>query len=189
MRVRRCVSSAGERRPRVAIEREKPKKGVFNTEEIVDLLARFEGSSLSEMRLRSGEVELLFRRGSPALMQLAQLPSAHFPTPIAPSAPHTGTASGPADRVAAAPSAASQAGTEIITSPLVGTFYRSPAPDAPPFVERGGTAKKGQTLCILEAMKLMNELEAEFDCEVVAILVENGKMVEFGTPLLEVRRI
>ena len=78
--------------------------------------------------------------------------------------------------------------TEVIRAPIVGTFYRSPAPDAPPFVEKGDRVKKGQTLCILEAMKLMNEFQAEFDLEIVAILADNGTMVEFGTPLFEVRR-
>ena len=79
--------------------------------------------------------------------------------------------------------------TEIITAPLVGTFYRAAAPDAPPFVEIGDTVKKGKTLCILEAMKLMNEFQAEFDLEIVNIMVENGRMVEYGAPLFEVRRV
>ena len=72
---------------------------------------------------------------------------------------------------------------ETMTSPFVGTFYRSPGPDAPSFVEVGSRVKKGQSLCIVEAMKLMNEIECEIDGEVVAILVENAKPVEFGTPL------
>jgi len=72
---------------------------------------------------------------------------------------------------------------------LVGTFYRAAAPDSPPFVEVGDTVRKGKPLCILEAMKLMNEFQAEFDLEIVAILVDNSKMVEFGAPLFEVRRI
>ena len=71
----------------------------------------------------------------------------------------------------------------IINSPVVGTFYRSPSPDAASFVEVGSKVKKGQTLCIVEAMKLMNEIECELDGEVVAVLAENGKPVEFGTPL------
>jgi acetyl-CoA carboxylase biotin carboxyl carrier protein len=79
--------------------------------------------------------------------------------------------------------------TEVIRSPLVGTFYRAAAPDAPPFVDKGDTIQKGKPLCILEAMKLMNEFQAEFDLEVVAILAENGTMVEFGAPLFEVRRV
>ncbi|WP_161597552.1 acetyl-CoA carboxylase biotin carboxyl carrier protein [Fluviispira multicolorata] len=70
-----------------------------------------------------------------------------------------------------------------ITSPFVGTFYRSPSPEVAPFVENGSKIKKGQALCIVEAMKLMNEIEAEIDGEIVAILAENAKPVEFGTPL------
>lgn len=70
-----------------------------------------------------------------------------------------------------------------ITSPFVGTFYRSPGPDAAPFVEIGSKIRKGQSLCIVEAMKLMNEIESEIDGEIVAILIENAKPVEFGTPL------
>jgi acetyl-CoA carboxylase biotin carboxyl carrier protein len=72
---------------------------------------------------------------------------------------------------------------ETITSPFVGTFYRSPNPDLEPFVDIGTKIKKGQTLCIVEAMKLLNEIESDIDGEVVAILAENGKPVEFGSPL------
>lgn len=85
-------------------------------------------------------------------------------------------------QAAEAPQAATPAG-ETIKSPFVGTFYRSPSPANPPFVEIGSRVKKGQALCIVEAMKLMNEIESEIEGEVVAILVENGKPVEFGTPL------
>lgn len=70
-----------------------------------------------------------------------------------------------------------------ITSPIVGTFYRSPSPDAPPFVDVGTRVKKGQVLCIIEAMKLMNEIESDVDGVVVRILVENGQPVEYGEPL------
>ena len=75
---------------------------------------------------------------------------------------------------------------EFVTSPIVGTFYRSPSPDSPPFVEPGQRAEKGQTLCVIEAMKVMNELQSEFRCEILEVLVENGTMVEFGTPLYRV---
>jgi acetyl-CoA carboxylase biotin carboxyl carrier protein len=70
-----------------------------------------------------------------------------------------------------------------VTSPIVGTFYRSPSPDAPPFVEAGIRIKKGQALCIIEAMKLMNEIESEVDGILVKALVENGQPVEYGEPL------
>ena len=68
-------------------------------------------------------------------------------------------------------------------SPFVGTFYRSSSPDNPPFTDHGQRVSKGQALCIVEAMKLMNEIECEFDGTILDILVENGKLVEFGTPL------
>jgi acetyl-CoA carboxylase biotin carboxyl carrier protein len=74
----------------------------------------------------------------------------------------------------------------IVTSPFVGTFYRAPSPDAPPFVEVGGNVREGQTLCIVEAMKLMNEIEADCAGKVTDILVENGKPVEFGQPLFKI---
>lgn len=70
-----------------------------------------------------------------------------------------------------------------ITSPIVGTFYRSPSPDAPPFVDAGTVVKKGQVICIIEAMKLMNEIESEVDGIIVRALVENGHSVEYGEPL------
>lgn len=78
---------------------------------------------------------------------------------------------------------------ETITSPFVGTFYRAANPDTPAFVEVGSKIKKGQSLCIVEAMKLMNEIESEVEGEVVAILVENAKPVEFGTPLFVIAPI
>lgn len=74
-----------------------------------------------------------------------------------------------------------------ITSPIVGIFYRAPSPEAPPFVEEGSTVKKGQVLCIVEAMKLMNEIESDTDGVVEKILVENGQPVEYGEPLFLIR--
>ena len=78
---------------------------------------------------------------------------------------------------------------DLITSPMVGTFYQAPSPDSPPYVKVGDKVKKGQTLCIIEAMKIMNELEAEFDCEILEILVEDGQPVEFDTPLFRVKKL
>lgn len=76
-----------------------------------------------------------------------------------------------------------------VTSPMVGTFYRAPGPEEPPFIEVGDIAQRGQTICIIEAMKLMNELEAELSGEVMEILVENGKPIEFGQPLMRIKPI
>ncbi|MCX8058734.1 MAG: acetyl-CoA carboxylase biotin carboxyl carrier protein [Spirochaetes bacterium] len=75
----------------------------------------------------------------------------------------------------------------IVKSPIIGTFYRSPAPDKPPFVEIGNKIKKGDILCIIEAMKVMNKIESEVNGEIVEILVENGKPVEYGTPLFKIK--
>lgn len=78
---------------------------------------------------------------------------------------------------------------ETIISPIVATFYASPGPDAPVFVKPGSKVKAGDTLCILEAMKMMNKLEAEFDCEIIAVKAESGNMVEYGQTLFEVKRL
>jgi acetyl-CoA carboxylase biotin carboxyl carrier protein len=78
---------------------------------------------------------------------------------------------------------------DTINSPMVGTYYGSPSPDSPPFVKVGDRVKKGQPLAILEAMKIMNELEAEFDCKIVQILAESGQPVEFDMPLFVVERV
>ena len=75
---------------------------------------------------------------------------------------------------------------KIVPSPMVGTYYRSPSPEAAPFVELGSIVKSGQTLCIIEAMKLMNEVESEFNGKVVQILVDNGQPVEYGEPLFHI---
>jgi acetyl-CoA carboxylase biotin carboxyl carrier protein len=74
-----------------------------------------------------------------------------------------------------------------VTSPFVGTFYRSPSPDTSPFVDVGTRIKKGQVLCIVEAMKLMNEIESEIEGSIVQILVENGQAVEYGEPLFKIK--
>lgn len=102
-------------------------------------------------------------------------------------------AESPVTTVAAAPAAPAQgqvapapvSGT-VIPSPFVGTFYRAPSPDSPNFVELGDTVQKGQTLCIVEAMKLMNEIEAEVSGKIVEIYVENAQPVEFGEPLFRI---
>lgn len=77
----------------------------------------------------------------------------------------------------------------FITSPIVGTFYSAPAPDAPTFVKVGDHVKNGQTVCILEAMKLMNEIQSDFDCEIEAVLVSNEQKVEYGQPLFRIKKL
>src|SRR5712691_9131292 len=102
-----------------------------------------------------------------------------------------GAALAPASATAPAPETILPAPENIVlvTSPIVGTFYRTPAPDAPPFVEVGTRVRKGQVLCIVEAMKLMNEIESESEGEIVEILVANGQPVEYGEVLFKIRSI
>ena len=95
----------------------------------------------------------------------------------------------PIQLVAAAEKAAKPAETgAIITSPFVGTFYRAPSPEAPPFADVGQNVRKGQVVCIVEAMKLMNEIESEFDGKLLEILVKNAEHVEYGQPLFRIEK-
>jgi acetyl-CoA carboxylase biotin carboxyl carrier protein len=119
-------------------------------------------------------------RGATPASVSAFAQSPEFPLPPVEPAPPAAVAPVPAHE--AAPS-----GLVEMTSPIVGTFYRQPSQAAPPFVEPGSKIKKGQVLCIIEAMKLMNEIEAEIDAEIVEILVANGQPVEFGELLFRLR--
>jgi acetyl-CoA carboxylase biotin carboxyl carrier protein len=152
--------------------------------ELYQLMDRFEKSGLSELTWRREKDLVRLRKGPPPGHHTRSVPAGFGPTPAAFPPPDAAPPAAAADA-----GRRSDPGTEVITAPLVGTFYRAPTPDAAPFVEKGDRVKKGQTLCILEAMKLMNEFQAEFDLEIVAVLAENAKMVEFGTPLFEVRKL
>ena len=105
-------------------------------------------------------------------------------TPVAAPLPASIAQIVPAAEKAAKPA---EVGT-LITSPFVGTFYRAPAPEAPPFIDAGQSVRKGQVVCIVEAMKLMNEIESEFDGKVVEILVKNAEHVEYGQPLFRIEK-
>ncbi len=157
----------------------------MDIKELKAIMEMFEKSGLSELTIKKNDEEICLKKAVPGSAPLVQMQA--MPVPQVQIAPAP-TAPAPTQAPAAA-AAAPAAGVEVIKAPLVGTFYRAPAPDAPPFVEKGDKVKKGQTLCILEAMKLMNEFQAEYDCEIVNVLAENGKMVEFGTPLFEVRKV
>jgi acetyl-CoA carboxylase biotin carboxyl carrier protein len=113
-----------------------------------------------------------------------------YVSPAAGAAAGNASASGPVALAATGGAAvgtpsAERPGVTIVRAPMVGTFYRAPSPEAPPYVEAGDRVRKGQTLCILEAMKLMNEIESELDGVVRAILAESGEPVEYGQPLFE----
>lgn len=142
-------------------------------------------TDITEFEMESAEEKVVIKRGTTQEVIHVAAPAAQVaaPAPAAAAAPASPAAP------AAAETPAVDDKYEVITSPIVGTFYRSPAPDADPYVEVGSTIDKGEVFCIVEAMKLMNEIEAEFKCKIVEILKENAQPVEFGDPLFKVERI
>jgi acetyl-CoA carboxylase biotin carboxyl carrier protein len=155
----------------------------LNHEQLHQLLALLENSDIQELKLEGDDFRLEVRRNLPSAQPVAVVPAAiAAPAPVPVSVPPS---AGPSIPPPAAPAA--RADLVDITAPMVGTFYRAPSPGDPPFVELGSRITAGQPVCILEAMKLMNELEADVSGEVVEILVENGTPVEFGQVLLRVK--
>lgn len=141
---------------------------------IKKLIELLEESGIAEIEIREGEESVRISRG-----QIAQAAPVQY-TVSAPAAP----AAAPAPAAAAQPAAApAQASGTPIKSPMVGTFYRSASPTAKPFVEIGSSVKAGDTLCVVEAMKMFNQIEAEVSGTITAILVENGQPVEYDQPL------
>ncbi|MEB3270649.1 MAG: acetyl-CoA carboxylase biotin carboxyl carrier protein [Synechococcus sp.] len=154
----------------------------FDHEQLRQLLALLGESDIQELRLEGDDFRLEVRRNLPGVAPLTvlQAPAAAMP-PAGPAA------AAPTVSPPPPPAASSRGDLQAITAPMVGTFYRSPAPGEPPFVEIGSRVSAGQPVCILEAMKLMNELESEISGDVVEILVENGTPVEFGQVLMRIK--
>ena len=149
---------------------------------IRELAKVFRQYDLDEIEIENGEQRVLLRRSDVAsgAGQVTVRPQVEY-APVGQPAP--------APAGAPAPAPAPVANDTFITSPFVGTFYRSSSPETPAFVEAGSTVKRGQPLCIVEAMKLFNELEAEFPCVIEAVLLENAQPVEYGAKLFRVRKL
>jgi len=145
---------------------------------IKKLIELLEESNIEELEIHEGEESVRISRGSTTNVAVTQAPVAAVaaPAPVAPAP----IAEAPA---AAAPAPATSSGHEV-QSPMVGTFYRSPSPDAPAFVEVGQTVKEGDVICIIEAMKMMNQIEADKSGVIEAVLAEDGQPVEFEQPLV-----
>ena len=142
-------------------------------DEVKSLVALMNDSSLSRLSIQQEGFSLHLERSITAAPAVSA-PAHIVATPIAHAA-------------AALPEPAAKEG-DIIASPMVGTFYRSPSPDSPMFANVGDRVSKGKPLCILEAMKIFNEVEADFDCTILEILVEDGQVVEYDMPLFRVKR-
>jgi acetyl-CoA carboxylase biotin carboxyl carrier protein len=155
----------------------------MNLEDVKQILQLMREHELTEFELERDGIKIrVCKNGSGNLPAAPALPQAAAamppPAPASPALP------------AAAPEVAEEAVEQefaVVKSPIVGTFYRSPEPGAPSFVEVGTIVKKGQVLCIIEAMKLMNEIESDHDGEIASIYVENGKPVQYGERLFAIR--
>ncbi|MSV35677.1 MAG: acetyl-CoA carboxylase biotin carboxyl carrier protein [Bryobacterales bacterium] len=145
-------------------------------QEIEEILAIFQESGVLEMEVQRGENRLRLRRGP--IEQERMVSSGPAPAPVP----------APAVSTPAKPSAPDPDET-LVKSPIVGTYYDAPKPEAPPFVKVGDRVEAGQVLCVIESMKLMNEIEAETAGIIAAKLVENGRPVEYGEALFAIRRL
>jgi len=150
--------------------------------EIKELIEIFDESNLTKINLKEGDfkIELDKNVTSAPVANVAPVVTTPVANTPAPQAETPAPASTPATQ---------EISGETINSPMVGTFYEAPSPDSPAYVKVGDKVKAGQTVCIVEAMKIMNEIQAEYDCEILEILVEDGQAVEFDTPLFKVKRV
>ncbi len=146
----------------------------MNLKEIREILELLKGTDVTELEVVRGEDVLKIRRGTPGEAGPVAVVKAPPPPPVAEAPPP------------APPKEPSEPAFKEVVSPIVGTFYRAPAPDAAPFVEVGSRVTKGQVLCIVEAMKIMNQIESDTGGVVVAILVENAQPVAYGQPLFHI---
>jgi acetyl-CoA carboxylase biotin carboxyl carrier protein len=169
----------------------------MNQKEIRELIDFLIDKDIAEFELERGDVKLRVKRGNSATVtQVVAVPTAtaapliaHAPAAVPIHSAPAATAAPPSEPAAAAPPAEVDelAGTHIIKSPIVGTFYESPSPGAPPFVKPGDPVSVGQVLCIVEAMKLMNEIESDYSGTIVKRFVNNGQPVEYGQQLFAVK--
>lgn len=147
----------------------------MDLEKIEGLVKIIENSSLTQFTIKDGDLKITMSK-------------LDHPPVVAPGAPVMAPQMG-TSVVAVEAVKEEEEEQFFITSPIVGTFYSAAAPDVPAFVKVGDQVKNGQTVCILEAMKLMNEIQAEYDCEIEAVLVSNEQKVEYGQPLFRVKKL
>ncbi|HIY30939.1 MAG TPA: acetyl-CoA carboxylase biotin carboxyl carrier protein [Candidatus Mediterraneibacter avicola] len=160
----------------------------MKVEQVLELIKAVSDSELTEFKYEEDGVKLSLKKTSDKIVQVQAPAAPVIAPPVMPAAPAPVPAAAPvsAPAGAEAPAEASAEGEvkgNVVKSPLVGTFYAAPAEDADPFVKVGDSVKEGQVLAIVEAMKLMNEIESDFTGTITEILVENGQAVEYGQPL------
>ena len=156
-------------------------------QDIYDLIDRIEGSGITRLKVRWDGLELEVEQGSSLAAPAMMVPAPAAPAAAAPALGAESVAAGAPAAEQKAPAAADAPEGTYITAPLVGTFYVAPAPDQDPFVQPGDKVKRGDTVCLLEAMKMMSEVEAPCDCTIEEVLVADGELVEFGAALIRYR--
>ena len=149
---------------------------------LIDLVSN---SDIAEINLKQGDEELSISRQSATVVQAPVQTVVAAPAPVAAAVAAPAPAAAPTAESAPAAPAPAASGNNVMRSPMVGTFYRSASPNAAPFVEEGQTVKEGDTLCIIEAMKMMNQIQADRSGTIKKILVENGATVEFDQAIFE----
>ena len=163
---------------------------MIDIRKLKELVRLMTASDLTELDLRDKDEQVTIRRASPQaapqVVHHAMPAMMHAPMAAAPAAP-AAPAAAPAAAAAAAPAANEDAGLVAIESPMVGTFYASPGPDKPPFVAVGAQLGPDSVVCLVEAMKIFNEIKAETSGTVEEVLVKSGQPVEFGQPLFRIR--
>ena len=164
----------------------------MNSKEIKELIEFLIEKDVTEFELERGDVKMRIKRGqevhmvqAPIAPVMAAPVAAALPMAQMPQTAPASAAAAPGS--SAAPAAPADEGLHMVKSPIVGTYYEAPSPGAPPFIKPGDHVTAGQVLCIVEAMKLMNEIESDVTGEVVKLLVANGQPVEYGQPLFAIR--
>lgn len=153
----------------------------MNLAELKKLIEMFDSSDIVRLSLKQNDFEIKLDKQSGVIAPSAPV--------LQPQVALTESIAAPQTPSSAPTSTGGSEKGDFITSPMVGTFYRCPSPDSAPYVNVGDTVKKGQTIGIIEAMKIMNEIEAEYDCRIVAIEVNDSQPVEFGSKLIKVEKI
>jgi acetyl-CoA carboxylase biotin carboxyl carrier protein len=162
----------------------------MNQKELKELIDFLIEKDISEFELERGDVKVRIKRGGETAAPVIThaVPMAAMPMVATPAqASHAPASAAPPASAPPTPKAAAEEELHTVKSPIVGTFYEAPGPGALPFVKPGDQVAAGQVLCIIEAMKLMNEIEADASGEVVKVLVNNGQPVEYGQPLFAIR--
>ncbi len=153
----------------------------MDLKEIRDLMRSFDKSGLGKLKLKDGDFEITFQKGV-EVQNVAQVQQTKEVIQVQPE-------SKTVDISLSESSQQKEIDSLYIKSPMVGTFYQAPSPGAAPFVQVGDSVKKGDTVAIIEAMKIMNEIESEFNCKILEILVSDGEPVEFDQPLFRVEKL